>query len=1055
MLTLYSGSQLKPLLEEMIGRLRSEPLDMPLASEVMVVQNHGMARWLSTQMARKSGIAANLEFKFPAEIIWDIYRAMDEDIPEDLPSDRSPMRWAVFRQLEQLPKASPYVSVWHYMRDDGGNWSPLKAWKLAGKIANIFDKYLNYRQEMLLEWERGNTLGFGASEEWQADLWRKLTAVWDREFTGSKWKHQAQVHRAFMEQIGEEGLTTENLPHRITLFGLSALQPSYIEAFVNISRLIDVRWFRLDPAGESPEHPLVQSWGGEGREFLNILQKSIKNAGIPIDEIRIPGHEAGTDHPVSGLLPSVSIHSCHSPLREVEVLYDRLLDRFEKKPGLAPDDILIMTPDLATYAPFIEAVFGTAEEGLPEIPFHIVDEQSGIRREVFRAFSKLLYVLDSRFKVTEVLDLLSGRPVMDRFGISEDELDRATGWIEEAKIRWGLDEEHKRQLDLPETRTFTWQFGIDRMMLGFASRPDENLFRDLYPFGEIESGDDAALLGKLARFIGELRKARGQARQPRTSGEWSRLLLRWINGFIPAGNRYYRAFRGLAGLVEEMQETAALGSFQQAFDYAVLLDYMDGRLSEEAGRGGYFGHGITFSGPDQMRTIPHEVVGMLGMNSEAFPRSRVAPDFDLMAGRPREGDRVPRNDDRYLFLETIRSAGQLFYLSYVGQSDRDDSSRPPSVLVSELLDHLAGERGVKTETLVRKHPLHAFSTKYFDKEEPDLFSYSGMGYEVSKKITAGETDAPAFWDESLPPAEETFKQLSLGDLVRFFENPSRYLLQQRLGLFFGETEVISEEREPFELKGLDGYKLGVELLQRTLNKKEISAYKPIARARGWLPDGWPGERAFREKSGEVSEFSAAVGDLMESPLLEPVEVGLDLDEFRVTGILDSLYRDYQLFFRFGSLRPKDLIKLWIYHLALQTIPEPDHTFESRLETKGDQNRPVPYLIEKLDGAEPILHDLLEIYWKGVRTRIPFFPNASYKYAREIVTRGKTHQAALSKARRGWHDPWRPYASDREDPYINMLYKDEEPVELREFADLSLAFWRPVMEHLLKEGDRVA
>src|SRR5699024_4162702 len=82
---------------------------------------------------------------------------------------------------------------------------------------------------------------------------------------------------------------------------------------------------------------------------------------------------AGRKLNVPAVDSSIQVHSCHSAMREVEVLYDQLLALLDKNPELSPDDILIMTPDIQTYAPMAEAVFGTPDEGQPRIPYTIAD----------------------------------------------------------------------------------------------------------------------------------------------------------------------------------------------------------------------------------------------------------------------------------------------------------------------------------------------------------------------------------------------------------------------------------------------------------------------------------------------------------------------------------------------------------------------------------------------------------------------------------------------------------------------------------------------------------
>ncbi|MCO6063209.1 exodeoxyribonuclease V subunit gamma, partial [Pseudomonas sp. MOB-449] len=64
----------------------------------------------------------------------------------------------------------------------------------------------------------------------------------------------------------------------------------------------------------------------------------------------------------------------------------------------------------------------------------------------------------------------------------------------------------------------------------------------------------------------------------------------------------------------------------------------------------------------------------------------------------------------------------------VGRSIRDNSERPPSVLVGQLRDHLgnawtlAGE-GDLLHALTTEHPLQPFSRRYFG-DDPALFSYA-------------------------------------------------------------------------------------------------------------------------------------------------------------------------------------------------------------------------------------------------------------------------------------------------------------------------------------------
>ena len=88
----------------------------------------------------------------------------------------------------------------------------------------------------------------------------------------------------------------------------------------------------------------------EEKNLLSIIQGDILN-------LRDRSMEENGQKDLIEADDSIQVHSCHSPMREVEVLQDRLLSLFEADATLLPKDILIMTPDIATYSPFIQAVF--------------------------------------------------------------------------------------------------------------------------------------------------------------------------------------------------------------------------------------------------------------------------------------------------------------------------------------------------------------------------------------------------------------------------------------------------------------------------------------------------------------------------------------------------------------------------------------------------------------------------------------------------------------------------------------------------------------------------
>ncbi|MDE4963606.1 exodeoxyribonuclease V subunit gamma, partial [Francisella tularensis] len=78
---------------------------------------------------------------------------------------------------------------------------------------------------------------------------------------------------------------------------------------------------------------------------------------------------------------------------------------------------------------------------------------------------------------------------------------------------------------------------------------------------------------------------------------------------------------------------------------------------------------VTFCSMTPIRSVQFRVIAMIGLNNGKFPHQESAISFDLIAriGR-KKGDRTKRDDDRYFFLESILSARDNLYISYICRS---------------------------------------------------------------------------------------------------------------------------------------------------------------------------------------------------------------------------------------------------------------------------------------------------------------------------------------------------------------------------------------------------
>jgi exodeoxyribonuclease V gamma subunit len=732
---------------------------------------------------------------------------------------------------------------------------------------------------------------------------------------------------------------------------------------------MDTDWENLDTAPTAASNSLL------GMVRSDILTLTNRGAAAPRAEVR-----AGDR--------SLQVHSCHGPLREMEVLYDNLLRMFEETPDLEPRDICVMTPDIAAYAPYITATFGTRCGGRPAIPFTIADQSSRAENPLISTFLQILELPSGRFGINGMLEILECPQVMARFDIAADEPGRIREWLADARVRWGIDGEHRSALGFPAYADFSWQAGLDRLFLGYALAPDnDRLFKGTMPCDNIE-GRQALALGKLAAFIGAAAELSGKLSTRQTLGAWSASLAAVAARFFTPLDGNDSSCAPLYAAFQSLNDAQASSGFDAPVGLEAIRDCLAGLLDKGGASFGFLGGRVTFCAMLPMRSIPLRVVCLVGMNDGIFPRNPRPPSFSLMAGTRRRGDRSIRDEDRYLFLESLMSAGDSFYVSYTGQSDRDNTSLPPSVVVSELLDYV--RRGFMREgdlntppDIVTRHRLQAFSEEYFsDSQETQLFSYATENRQALESRRSSGQSRRAFIDTPLDEDPQLWQELQLHQLIRFLHNPAGVFLDQRMKVRPYDLADELEEREPFALDGLGGYALKQELTTRLLNNEACDGLYAAARARGVLPPLLAGKLAFEEALSECSSFAQLVSvQLGES--LEPLPFELQLQGTSLGGVLKEVRQGRHLRWRCAHMKGKDRLSLWCEHLILNTLTPHGYPCESRLVCTD-----LTLTLPPLDNAPELLADLLQLYREGLCRPLHFFPQASWLYLAEGMAKAE-------------------------------------------------------------------
>jgi exodeoxyribonuclease V gamma subunit len=446
---------------------------------------------------------------------------------------------------------------------------------------------------------------------------------------------------------------------------------------------------------------------------------------------------------------------------------------------------------------------------------------------------------------------------------------------------------------------------------------------------------------------------------------------------------------------------------------------------------------------------------MIGMNDGAFPHANKTTGFDLIAAFPQNGDRSPGKDGRRQFLEAITAAQQGIYFSYTGRSNRKNVEFPPSTLLQEFIDYIKDHYGVNKKAIVQEQRLQPFSPSYFkNNAENGLFSYSNINERIADRLKNIITPDSHFLTHKLPAPDDALKNITPNEWINFFQHPAKYLLQQRFGIYFQDDQLLDEDRESFGLNHLEDYQIGQEMLKRYLNNQSLESYQTVAVSKSLLPEGWPGMQKFHQKIREVQQFGGLIIHKTEDELLEPLEIQYTWNDFRVSGRLDQVYENEQLLYRFGKMRPKDLVELWIKHLLLQLVKPENHSGISLLITR-DKNNPAA-LFRLAPPAEPhhLLDELFELFSSGLRQNIYFFPITSFAYTQAVLQKNKNEDQAIQAAQKKWIDAHSNFPKEGDDPYNKCLTGNSSPFTddktAARFKSVSRRFWEPFFEVFEKD-----
>lgn len=1085
----------------------SRPLADPFTSEVVAVPGDGVRSWLTARLAERlgstpaaaDGIVANIDFMFPASLVR---RALGEGQPGSA-WDVGPLTWVIYEVLHEHAETIGRSADAVQCRSIADLFDRYALHRTA--MVRNWERHLDVDPA-------GKTLP--VQLRWQPRLWRAVLERLGAPSGASEMALAASELRIgrrvplLPERVFLVGLASLPAPHLGVLAALATQVDVHLLAPVPSITI----WTRVhgvarkhrqpqpvgraeDPSAGATGHPLASTWGRAPREAQFLLALTAVEAEASVTVLEQPASAdtvvsssasdgGGTlgplqadlvaDRPPPGapvadlhderleIQPddqSVQWHRCHGAARQAEVVRDVVLrmlqeHRDDGTPSFEPRDIAILCPDLSTYAPLLEAAFaGDPDHGVPRVPLEVADRSLRQDNPLLDTVAALVELLDGRFRSSDVLDLAASAPVRRRFGLTFEQIDRITRWVEQTNIRWGLDPQSHERFGVPaDLGVHTWQAGLDQLLVG-ATMADP-LFvptgrqsaigpGDTVPFPDVE-GDDVDTVGVFADLLHELGEVVGRLTDALPVGAWCRAVADAARRLCAVPDAESWQWRALDRVLEELENDAVVAGRPCTIPIASteLSSLLLGRLGTRPGRARFGTGAVTVSSLTAQRGVPHRVICLLGLDGDLGSGHGRAD--DLTVAFPCVGDRDPRSELRAQLLDAVLAAGDRLVICSTGRDVRTNAGVPPAVALAELVDVIdatfrppAGTppSSRASEWLAIDHPRQAWSERNFlpggvgDHRIAAPWSFDRGALEAARARLVQDR-RPAFITGALPDATDA--PLTLGDLEGTLRNPVRTLLAGRLGVSLAESDEAADDLVPLSLGGLPAWRLRDECLAARLRAgddwdlEQVEWWERRQRRTGSVPPLQRGERALREAADEVDGLIAAFGRECASvaglePVSVPIEIPLSGGRL-LTGAIAGVRGLFVVDLTVSKIKPLHSLLAWC-RLAALTLVRPEAQWEALIVGRNTSSsrsaapQVVRFRLQSPESASEVLGVVVDFHDRARRCVVPALPATTDA----VYRRGIDHIA----------DGWEGHqgSGDRDDRWVRFAMGNVDPEDL--------------------------
>ena len=992
MLAVYRSNSQTKLIKKLSALLTEN--ENPLQPNWILIRNYGISKWAQSQITQTNGICANLKFIFPQQFIQQIIDSIFANEKEFLVNDAD-WHWKITELLLIFSNTDNYLNK--YL----ANNNPEELYYLAITLADIFQQYSLFYPNIFNEQKE-------LPEQYaiQKEFWQQL--FYEKQYNNiSNLKDR-------LSQLKANDFA--KLPFKkVFIFGISYLSEIYINIFSILSNFIDFHFFHRvttkEYSGKSltakelakkkiihsqdqdftdlhyfQGHPLYMSWGRKESEFQTILLDNnwddklvyedyqlsdsnfllgkIQNSILNFDDVE-KWEYAPSD-------TSVIISNCHNLRREVEELYNYLLKIIEANPDLNTGDILVKSPKIEKYAPYIQQVFTNSEYPLP---YSILDYTPN-ELEWQHYLLKLVELPSQKFELDAVLDLLNCVEIQKKFNLESNELENLLRIIKNTPIKWG-----RNLLDIQQTEKFSkdgfsWEYGLSQLLTSCFLENDNIQL----------SSQNYLSLGKFITFFKLILKITDDLNgylKPQNIAEWQTSLKFILSNFFEIDdNNVWK----ITNLLHRLDQAKKQIDSKLKIKYQVIFSYLSNFFTEQADKKQakrFLEAGITFCNIQPMRSIPFKVICLLGLNEDTFPKKQRLSDLNLLDWLKHKQSKIRlpdhKSEELYIFLETIMSATKCLYLSFIGWNMKDNKQLSSSLALILLIQFLVEKLSLASPEelpFFKQHFLYGFDSRYFNKKTA---SYSQYFYQLAKIEQLNYKTKKSQSTTNNLSAIKPPKTIFIENFIRFFVSPLNYYCKNVLKLNPPNRVTAEEKYDFYQLTPLKFYQLAQDWIKLKIKNYSNEQILEKFYATNDLPPAPLGEKYWLQCQPLLEEWAEQIFKITKNQPPEQQTFQKDLSGITFYGGYPIYQNNSFIGYEPGKFKLKRQLAFWITHLFLcwQQVRLQPKSYWVSLDKKNSKISVNEFKF--VNQAEEYLKDLLVIYQEGCKQPLAFDSEVAEKF----------------------------------------------------------------------------